>query len=740
MMKEHKHKTVMIVSLIMLALALTLFYLLLISHFVGKKTNANLNASGLQNALLIRQNIESHLEKLELVSKELAPVYHKGSEPCTDKCSHMAEQLGYANLGIVLYTGGTFCSSAEAPLGAAYEHLMRDKDAGWKNQRGDIISALVNDGADTALFNVYAVPFLVDGTEIGFLYGMTNGATPTPAGTQPFFVVDREGGVVYMTGYEESAFGSGSSQERRLKEIKAEVGPLVEAFDRDPTADAVYEMGGRKLVFSKMNMNGWYVVSLFENSAVDGQIFALSVIACAVSFAMFLGLCCLFHRTWLKNQKRLLAFIQTDELTGALNFKGFETAVRELLDEAPVNVKYAVVDFDVNSFEAYNSLYGFEAGNLLLCSMADAIKETIGENELYARVSADHFVCLVKKEQTGSLLERIYRAEKAFRRIKDCSRILVSYGIYEITDRSLPISTMCDRALAAKRTIKGNFNNIIAVYDEEFHRKQLEDIEMVSYMETALQKGEFVAYYQPKYNIATEGIVGLEALARWKHPKGEIRPPDRFIRLFEKNGLIGRLDLYMFETVCSKLSSMLRVNNDPVPISVNFSRTHLYDPDFANKLLETTRKYGVSPGLLEIELTESAFLSDQNKLLAVISELHNMGFLVSVDDFGSGYSSLNLIKDINFDIIKLDRAFLSTSNTERGKTVVKFVLTLAHALKLQIVAEGVETDSQLEFLRNNGCDIVQGFLFSRPLPEEELDRLLGISNENGMEREPVPAI
>lgn len=244
---------------------------------------------------------------------------------------------------------------------------------------------------------------------------------------------------------------------------------------------------------------------------------------------------------------------------------------------------------------------------------------------------------------------------------------------------------------------------------------------MVSQMEESLRLGQFVPYYQPKYDARTERIVGAEALARWVRPGGSMISLDRFVPLFERNGLIRKLDLYMFERVCQKLSAM----EHPVRISVNFSRIHLYDNDLTQKLTQIADRYHVHRALLEIELTETAFFDQRDVLIRNMNQLRESGFLVSIDDFGSGYSSLNLLKDVCFDIIKIDKEFLNeTTQSERGRKVVQSIFLLADSLHVRTVAEGVETAEQLSFLRENGCDIIQGYYFSRPVPETDFDRLI----------------
>ena len=415
-----------------------------------------------------------------------------------------------------------------------------------------------------------------------------------------------------------------------------------------------------------------------------------------------------------------------DELTGVLNKKGFELSVSASLEKYPDRF-WVILDFDVDRFEHFNALYGFKKGDEILRSIAkNALKCCSRDGEVCARIYADHYACLMTGADIDEIKGRVEIQNETYKCAEPGKYIMLSYGIYEIKDRSIPVSIMCDRALAAKRTVKEDYRNLIAVYDEKLHFQQIEDSELIASMDSGIRNMEFVAYYQPKYDIRTEKIVGAEVLVRWKHPKGEISPPSRFISLFERNGLIRRLDTYMLDAACRKLRAQMDAGIAAMPLSINFSHSHLYDERFLVKLVAIVRKYRIPPGLVEVELTETSFLEFSDRLPSVIDELHRCGFSISVDDFGSGFSSLNMLKDLDFDVLKLDRGFLSaTASSERSRTVIRYILLMARELDLVTVAEGVETKEQLEFLRENKCDIAQGFYFSKPLPEDEYDALLG---------------
>ena len=458
---------------------------------------------------------------------------------------------------------------------------------------------------------------------------------------------------------------------------------------------------------------------------VDTVIFTAIFVTAVILFSLYYPE--LKKRSTQTNERRK-AYSSTehiDELTGLPDMHVFASSVPDILKKYP-NKLWAIIDFDINYFAHYNAIYGFHQGDELLRRIADISRACcLNDGEICAHIHADHFVCLATDKNIQAIKTRILAANQSFRNTPDLSLVMLSYGIYEIKDKSIPAIDMCDKALAAKRTIKGNYDNTIAVYNELLHRRQIEDSELISSMDSGIRNKEFMAFYQPKYDIQTKRIVGAEALVRWKHFRDDIIPPARFIHLFENNGLIGRLDMYMLDMVCRTLRRQMIAGIRIVPISVNFSRTHLFDERFLAKLKAIVEMYNIPTHFIELELTETTFVENDERLQSLVNQLHETGFLVSIDDFGSGYSSLNILKDLNFDIVKLDRGFLATaSNNERGRKIIRSVLSMAKELNLTTVAEGVETKEQFEFLEKCGCDIIQGFYFAKPMPIEEYDKLL----------------
>ncbi len=410
--------------------------------------------------------------------------------------------------------------------------------------------------------------------------------------------------------------------------------------------------------------------------------------------------------------------MRTDAMTGILNRLGFYFKGCELLTANP-KTRYMSIDLDVDRFTNLNILYGYDHGDELLCAIGSTLQEACEADECCGRIEGDRFTLLLKRSTKENDRARIDALVSRVRTIvKHPLRICV--GVYEIENNKEAIEYATDCAAAARLSIKRDSSSSVAFYDYTLHQQDFTSNELVSRMEEALHDHEFCAYYQPIFDIRNGSrVCAAEALVRWIDRDGRFMPPDEFIHLFERNGFIMQLDYYVLEEVCRMQNDIIKLGLEPVPIAVNFSRAHLYEDDLIAKISALLNKYCIAHWMIDIELTESMLNSDQERMLKTVSALSAAGFSVSMDDFGSGASSLSMLKTIQLDKVKLDRAFLAQCDTDaRGRTVVRSVLRMTQQLKLLTIAEGVETQEQLDFLHEAGCDMAQGYLLARPMPAD----------------------
>ena len=418
-----------------------------------------------------------------------------------------------------------------------------------------------------------------------------------------------------------------------------------------------------------------------------------------------------------------LSHERLDRLTGISNRDTFFHSVRRILDEHP-DEKYVLGTFDIDRFKIINDVYGTQVGDSILVQLAaSTAREVLGKGAC-GRLGGDVFAFCMREEDFD--LEGLLQSQRFLSdNLGLAYNLVIHTGIYPIADREADISAMCDRANLARSTIKGNFNKRYAYYDEPMREAILAEQEILNDMQKALETGAFVLYLQPIYSLNFEKPVSAEALVRWKHPEKGIIEPGRFISLFEHNRFITNLDHYMWELTCRYLADRRERDLAPIPISVNVSRVNLFQPDLVSDLLSLLQKYDLTPSMLRLEITETAYMDDPEQLITASEKLRKAGFKLHVDDFGSGYSSLHMLKDIPLDVLKLDMRFLGDLEpSSSAATVLLGVIRIAQNLGMVTVAEGVETRFQLEFLRSAGCDNIQGFLFAKPMPIDEFEFFL----------------
>ena len=411
-----------------------------------------------------------------------------------------------------------------------------------------------------------------------------------------------------------------------------------------------------------------------------------------------------------------------DLLTDIWNMHTFYARTESLLREHPER-RYSIIRMDIDRFKVINDLYGLKEGDKLLVFIADMLRDRLRKEALYGRLGGDIFcICLaMPRERILALIREFSEGLAAY---PLPYKIVPSFGICEVDNISTPINVLCDWANLALKTIKGNYMKRYAFYDGKLREKILEEKAIENQMHEALLQGQFQLYLQPKVHIPSSRIIGAEGLVRWNHPTEGLLPPARFIPLFERNGFITRLDEYIWEQTCIAIRRWLDQGLTPVPVSVNMSRMHIHDPRLREKLTGLVQHYDIPPALLELEITESAFLENERALLRAMQTLREDGFRFSMDDFGAGYSSLNMLKSMPVDYIKIDRGFLNeVVATERGKTVIRFSIALARQMDIKVIAEGVETEQQAAFLMQAGCSVAQGYLYARALPVPDFEAI-----------------
>ena len=412
-----------------------------------------------------------------------------------------------------------------------------------------------------------------------------------------------------------------------------------------------------------------------------------------------------------------------DELTGIYNKQAFYDKTKEMLLDNP-DKNFDLLRINIERFKVLNDLFGESTGDKLLRYIGKFLKEINLPLCVSGRLYADNFVVCYEagKGDSRRMINTLQMVADSF---AINNRTILSFGLYRIDDKTLPVSVMCDRANMALWKAKGNFKNPYCEYDEKMRQQVLKEQKIINAMEMAIQNKEFTLYIQPKYDIEKGIIIGAEALVRWISQKNGFISPGDFIPVFENNGFVYEVDKFIWEESCRYLRKWLDEGREVHPISVNVSRIELYDPKLVQHLVDLREKYQLPSQYLELEITESAYTEDPEQIITITRQLREAGFVILMDDFGTGYSSLNMLKDIQIDVLKLDMGFLKSSDySAKGGNILTAILKMAESLKMQTIAEGVETKEQVEFLKSIGCKYVQGFYYSKPLPVDEFEKLI----------------
>lgn len=501
--------------------------------------------------------------------------------------------------------------------------------------------------------------------------------------------------------------------------------------EADPLLLSVLNKGLRNISSTEINQSVLWqmkreqagpIISFLYSSPVESII-----LVCGIFLLLFLVLFTLLYLL-LKSAKSMTKTLYIDALTGHPNYQALSKEATNLIEKKPGG--YALIYLDIHHFKAINDTFGYETGDRVLIATAAVLKEFIASDERVARIYADTFVLLLRYASKSSFEHRLDSLSQKLRNFffegKDNINPLFCGGVYPLPHNFDDLDKACDRANYAKDSISQYFSNTFAFYDDVMRNRVLAEKELEGSMHSALAKGEFVPYYQPKLNTITEKVVGAEALVRWIHPEKGLISPAEFLPFYEKNGFVVNIDLSIFEQVCRDMHDWLERGNEGMPVSVNFSRLHMRNPNLPQQLKGIADRYQIPTNFLEVEVTETEELENVEIAVDFVLALKAYGFRVSIDDYGTGYSSISFLQQLPLDSLKLDRKFiLNAMKTDRARDVMRYLVAAMQKNEIRVVCEGVETKAQRDFIVSLDCRFIQGFFYSMPLPLVEFEDYLG---------------
>lgn len=688
----------------------------------------------------INQMVSSVDKKINIQFKNLQYIAGYVSENEEDfDCQKAVEKLK------IVKTGNEFYKVAIADLeGNAYfldgtvEDISDEKFFKDTIENGRTMSDTIVDDSNE-LMNIYSIRVDKNEEAVGVIYAFDYADEIINEMKISNSVLDGKGlimdkdGIVQIDTLFMEQFIAGSSvysyfKEEGMDDIPDKIKDAISIHSQDcikaSSDDIDYIIYGEPL-----EINDWYLISILTPDDVsESRIKTLfgSNLFIAGLLVVYLITIIVIIVIQEMNKRNIERIAYIDELTGGKSFTKFKLEAEKLVKSS--SEQYAIVDIDVDRFKFINDIFGYEEGNNVIRFIWKEIDKMMEKGETFAHYSADQFVLLLKIKDMDSLTERLEdlalrTSGRKMSKEKNYD-IVLSMGIYKINKDNSRIDTAIDRATLTKKSIKGKHHKLYAIYDEKMRQKILRDQEIENMMENALNKEEFKVFYQPKYDSISCELTGAEALVRWYNEKEGMIYPNEFIPVFENNGFITELDKYMFEHVCADIKKWLEEGYDVVPVSVNLSQLQLYNTNFIQEYKDIVEKYEIPPEYVQLELTETTLFSKVATLNSIIDNLHSIGFKILMDDFGTGYSSLNMLKNVKVDILKLDKSFVDDIGESKGNVVVSTIVSLGQLLDMKIIAEGVETKEQFEFLRDIFCDEIQGYYFSKPIPEDEYKKLM----------------
>ena len=421
----------------------------------------------------------------------------------------------------------------------------------------------------------------------------------------------------------------------------------------------------------------------------------------------------------LSEANRVIDELERDELTGLLTRKAFLRKVSHVINDNREK-SYCIIAFDFDNFKSSNSLYGVEKCNEFLAYTAHEMMKAQPEG-ISGRYGGDQYILFFDYEKNVNI-ERLNTLTKKILDTAPIPHQIVKMGVYSPIDTDAPLVINCDRAFLAISEIKGKYGKNLAFFEDHLQNHLLNEQRIIETMERGLDENQFQVFYQPKHETVTGHIAGAEALVRWNHPEYGFMAPSQFIPLFERNGFITKLDFFVLEQVCKDIKRWQQDGLPLIPISVNVSRFDFLDEGCIQKQIDLIEDYGINHNLLHMEVTESLYSENTDLIISQVKKTQDLGFMIEMDDFGAGYSSLGLLSTFPLNIIKLDISFVR--NIKTNEIVIENIIKMAHRMGLLTIAEGVETLEEYKILKSLGCDFIQGFYFSKPLPVREFETYL----------------
>lgn len=730
--KRNQSQMILFLSFLgLLTLVILFFYIYNMRMVTDKLIDDSIDMQVSQNVQYISNSLEHGLTTLENIAE--AVVVHMPDMKIEDINNYinyyvLNGEFKYINFFDIYGTSYRFDGTTEDVKGRdGYEKAIK----GENNITDSIYDTVA--GINMVL---YSVPIYKDGIIVGGLVGCRNTDEVKISLIENFgvddyigIVVNQEGDIVLSSNQE------GIMPEKNIFESFAAKKEYVSSkeyekirFDMLEGKSDIIHMNSVKngyIAYRNIEINdSWYYLCYVipnNYSSYTSSVFMLTIGAVALVLLVLTSMTTYIFRLEKMKKEEIEETELTDKLTQISNEAGFQIKVLEQLRK-DYDDEYVLVVLDVDNFKFINHSFSYRLGDEILIQIADSITDYVKEDGVTARISSDTFaVFAIIEDNITDKIQQIINIDIRNKFGKAIEEIVhINMGYYNITNHQEKVRFMMDKASYAWKYARQHKMIAAKKYDDEIMEYQVKLKKIESTQQHALEKEEFKVYLQPKVDLEKNVVTGAEALVRWISEDYGFMPPDDFIPIFENNGFVREVDFFVLETVCKTLQVMLDEGETPITISINQSRITIMDEYYLDRLKGVMDQYNIPTQYIDLEVTEGLFIGDYNSIIQILKKVKSLGFSISMDDFGSGYSSLNLLKEMPIDNLKIDKVFLDESKTSnQSRIIIKSVIEMARNLQMSVVCEGVETESQVRFLQEIKCDVAQGYYYDKPIPMED---------------------
>ncbi len=727
--------------LCLFALVVLIIAPMLMTSIMDYQNQEMLKEISTKNAESIGYKFQEQASFVVSVANSIPESVRTNPKAAVNSVNDIPTNIAYKRLGVALLDGSCYTSDGKSTTLPHTEHLKECAEKGILTVRR--MSTEESIDGDTMFIMHY--PLYADGQINSVLFfSFTveeikhNFESDSFGNTEFFYVVDSEGNNIISTHsvkkYQdiENVFKAVPMDEKyqgsRIVDIKEDMKNGESGVLMSSQGSQFY------LYYAPLNFNGWYLFSVVPASSVNASrnmILSILVIICFFLIVLFSTLIYIIVSAERKKQAELDKILHTDSLTGGASYAKFCLDVKKQLIKGK---KAAYIVMDLDNFKLINDYYSYEQGNNTIRFIHSAWQSLLKENEFVGRIAADRFAVYMLSNNENELrirLEEFCQKCSLYDQGEMSGYILTpSIGVYFIDEKNTNIQQMQNSAVMAKSLVKGDNDTLISFYNESLKNTLTQKKIFADELVHAIENRQLSVVFQPQFSTSDNKLCGAETLIRWIKNDGTSVSPAEFVPLAEEYGLVKELDLAAFEKACQMQIEMNKMGLKPIEISINVSQQSLYDSKFTEKYLNVIEETGADISHLQLEITESTLFENNKTFIKLLRKLHKSGFKILMDDFGTGYSSLMLLKSMPIDYLKLDKSFIDDYTNPRARSIIESIITMAKQLGMTLIAEGIETEEQYDYVKNQGCHIVQGYYLSRPISFEDLCNMISDKAED----------